>query len=49
MEGVFGIGGGGIWSWWRGYLEAIGGGGIWNLPSDLGNLPSDLVKIPLLF
>ena len=29
VEGVFGIGGRGIWEWWRGYLGGIGGGGIW--------------------
>ena len=45
MEGELGIGGEGIWDWWRGYLGLVegvfgnGGGGIWNLTLDLEFLP----------
>ena len=49
MEGLFGIGGGGIWEQLVEGVFGNGGGvfedggrGIWNLPLDLEFLPQDL-------
>ena len=39
MEGVFGTGGGGIWEWWRGYLELDLGFGIFALGFGLNTTP----------